>query len=561
MANAPQMKIPIGAETKDFEKGAKKVKQEMRDLNKVSSDAFSAIGSAVGVDTGKLQQFSNALQGLGNKFSEMGSSGAQALGGIIKAAGPAATAIAGLGIGAAVLSFKALKAEADAFGNTIDGLNLKLSTQAYIDTYRQALHDANADTGKSVGEAMANWQKGWARFKSNVAGTFVQWVAGEDTVGLAQAWKKVSGAIDEATAAAERNEERGNRLADVMKEELKVRKEVADIDVRIAELRRTLRDRSLDAATRSAAENEVRALINTKMEKQSAIARELYQLQAEMTAEAGSSYEDERKVVELYERMQGLLAANADQLAQIDRYSNSIKTNTEATAKAAVEVQPVRDIGSTKAIESMTINTPIKAPVELILPPEEVSEFKEHMVAELGGGWTIAIAIDPASVEKIQDISGDLKGLIQDMAFSMSEAVGNLFADLATGEDAWGNFAHAALSSFGDMAISVGKIAIEMALASEGIKAALKLGNPFVALAAGAALVILGTAVKNGLSNVASGNYSAGANMATSSATSSFNGSFEQREVYMNVTGVLKADGDQLLAVITNAEKKQNLTT
>ena len=59
------MKIPIGADTSDFDKGARKVKQEMKDLEKVSGDAFGAIGAALGVDTTKLNQFSSALSGLG----------------------------------------------------------------------------------------------------------------------------------------------------------------------------------------------------------------------------------------------------------------------------------------------------------------------------------------------------------------------------------------------------------------------------------------------------------------------------------------------------------------
>ena len=264
MANEPKMKIGIGADTGDFDKGAKKVKQEMKDLSKVSNDAFSSIGNAIGVDTGKLTQFSSALQGLGNKLQQTGNAGAQAFGSILTAIGPVATGIAGLGIAAAVTAFKALKSEAEAFGNTIDGLNLKLSTQAYINTYRQALHDANSETGKSVGEVMAEWQKSWARFKSNVSGTFVQWIAGEDTVGLGEAWRKVSASIDEATAAAERNEQRGNQLAEVMKRELEVRKEVADIDVKIAEQRRIIRDRSGDVEARTKAEAELRQLIADK---------------------------------------------------------------------------------------------------------------------------------------------------------------------------------------------------------------------------------------------------------------------------------------------------------
>jgi len=558
------MKIGIGADTGDFDKGAKKVKQEMRDLSKVSNDAFSSIGNAIGVDTGKLEQFSSALQGLGNKLQQTGNSGAQAFGSILKSIGPVATGIAGLGIAGAVAAFKALKGEAEAFGNTIDGLNLKLSTQAYIDTYRQALHDANSETGKSVGEAMANWQKGWARFKSNVTATFVQWVAGEDTVGLGEAWKKVSSSIDDATAAAERNEARGNQLAEVMKRELDVRKEVADIDVKIAEQRRIIRDRSEDVKARSEAEAQLRELITQKVQKQTAIAQELYELSAAMDDEAGSSYEDMQKVVSLYESWKGQIASASDQLAMVDRYANSIKTSTDDTAKNIARIKALRESGS--ELQSVgsgaTIGNAVSVPTQLLVPPPEViNEFKAHLVAELGDGITIAIAIDPDSVEKIHDISNELVSVATSMAENVGSAIGTLLGDLMTGGNAWENFANAALSAFGDMAIAIGKIAISTGLASEGIKAALKLENPYVAIAAGVALVALGTAVKAGLSNISNGNYSSGAGVATSNTSSAISGDYEQRDVYVNVEGTLVADGDQLLAVINNTEKKNRFTT
>ena len=561
------MKIGIGADTGDFDKGAKKVKQEMKDLTKVSNDAFGAIGSAIGVDTGKLTQFSSAIQGLGNKLQQTGSEGAKAFGSILSAIGPVATGIAGLGIGAAVTAFKALKSEAEAFGNTIDGLNLKLSTQAYIDTYRQALHDANSETGKSVGEAMAEWQKGWARFKSNVGATFVQWVAGEDTVGLAEAWQKVSAAAEKAEEAAERNEARGSRMADVMKKELQVRKEVADIELKIAQQQRIIRDSSKTAAERTQAEAKVRELISQKTEKQKAIAQELYELQAAMASETNSSYEEMSKVTSAYEHWQGILTADENSMAKIDRYANSIKTSTDETAKNIARIKALRESGNElqaitpAGVPDLSAYNRVEVPVAPIIRPEEVHEFKAHIVEELGGGITIAIAIDPDSVEKIHDITNEINSMVENMAVSVGDALGQLAGNLINGEDPWGQFANAALSAMGDMAVSVGKMAISTGVATLGIKAALESLNGYVAIAAGVALVALGAAVKTGLSNIASGNYSSGAGVVTSNTSSSFNNAYEQRDVYVNVTGTLRADGNQLVAVLNNTNKRNNITT
>lgn len=113
------------------------------------------------------------------------------------------------------------------------------------------------------------------------------------------------------------------------------------------------------------------------------------------------------------------------------------------------------------------------------------------------------------------------------------------------------------------MAIAIGKIAIEAGTASLGIKASLEslsTGGAMLAIAAGAALVMLGSAVKAGMSNIASGNYSASMG-SYSSTSSSMVSDFEGREVNVNVTGTLQADGDQLVAVINNSNKKSYYTT
>lgn len=564
MADEALLKTKSTLDNREFNKGAQQMKQQMKDLSKVSSNAFAAVGNAIGVDTAKLEQFSSAIQGLGNQFSQMSGKGAQAFGSVLKSIGPVAVGIAGLGLGAAITAFKSLKSEADNFANTIDGLNLKMGTQAYIETYRQALHDANADTGKSVGEAMANWQKGWNRFKSNVGATFVQWIAGDDTVGLAAAWSKVSAAAREAEAAADRNEVRGSKMADVLKDELKVRKQVADIDVQIAKQRRILRDHSESAAARSEAESKVRELINQKIALQTNIAQQLYELTQAMDGEARNGLEESQRTVAAYERWQGLLASSQDQLAQIDRYSNSISDASDDAAKAAKEaadamarINAIRADGGVQGVSAnVGLNNQVQVPVAPIIRPEQVHEFKEHWVTELGGGLTIAIAIDPDSVDKIRDITSEVTALVEDMASGVGESIGEMMGALISGEDPWDAFAKSALSAFGDMAVSVGKMAIATGTATLGIKAALESLNGYVAIAAGVALVALGAAVRSSLASVASGNYSASANVATANSASSYSSDYESREVTVNVTGTLEADGDQLVAVINNTNRK-----
>ncbi len=194
-----------------------------------------------------------------------------------------------------------------------------------------------------------------------------------------------------------------------------------------------------------------------------------------------------------------------------------------------------------------------------VLPQVDAEYWKETITAQLGD-FTIGIGIK-ADTEKIHDITREVNSLLESSITRTSEIIGNLVGTLAGGGDAWGDFKSAALSAFGDMAIAVGKIAIQVGLADAGIEAALSSGQWYAAIAAGAALVALGSAVKSSLSAVANGDYSAaGGSYSGGYSSSGSNNGYETRDVTVNVTGTLQANGDQLIAVINNTNKKNYYT-
>lgn len=194
-----------------------------------------------------------------------------------------------------------------------------------------------------------------------------------------------------------------------------------------------------------------------------------------------------------------------------------------------------------------------------ILPQrQDVEYFKETFQAYLGD-WQLSIGIKPDE-KAIVDLTQEINTLLESSINRTAELMGSLIGTLAAGGDAWGDFKNAAVSSLGDLAIAVGKIAIKTGVGMLGIQAALNMDNPYVAIAAGAALVALGTAVKSSLSAVASGDYSAGGGGYSGDYSSSSSGGYEQREVKVYVTGTLEADGDKLKAVINSANNKAYYT-
>ena len=572
MATEPKAKIHIGADTSDFDKGAKSVKQGLRDLDKVGGDALASLGDAFGINTGKVNQMTSAVVGLGQKLSQSGNTGVKAFGDILKSIGPVQAGIAGLGLAAAAAGFRALKAEADNFKSTIDGLNLAMATETYISTYRQAMHDANAGIGQSIGETMSGLEKRWARFTSNAGAFLATWVGDKETVGFVDSWRKVADASRSATKAAEEGEVLGSQLADLKKRELTLTTEIAEKDRDIAEQMRILRDTSKSTAERSAAEERARALINEKYAAQIQMAKDLASTQQQIDDLANNDFAATKNTEEAKQRVLALEQQQAQELAGIDRLSNRISnsasSNAAAWQKAREEAEKLAALhargesyGAALSGGLASVSTPgVTAPTLSILPQRQDVEYFKSTLQAYMGDFQLSIGIK-ADTDKIVDLTNEVNSIISTGVTTSSELIGNLVGTLAGGGDAWGDFKNAALSSFGDMAIAIGKIAISSGLAVSGIQAAINSGNWYIAVAAGAALVALGSAVKSSLSAVASGDYSAaGGGYSTSSYSSGGGGDYETRDITIQVTGTLEASGDKLQAVLDSSKNKSYYT-
>lgn len=545
MANEPKMKIGIGADTGDFDKGAKKVKQEMRDLSKVSSDAFGAIGNAIGVDTGKLGQFSSALQGLGRKFTEMGTEGSKAFGQVLTSIAPVAAGIAGLGLAGAIALFKQLNAEADAFESTIQGGVIKAQTEAYVSTFTQALRDMKG-VGQAASEGRASWKEGWRRF-----------LAGMNPMNNLDT-------LAAADAAGKRAKEIATELYNLDLKRKEVSVQISQLDAQIAQKREVISDTTRSAGERAKALADAQELIKQKMDLQLPLAEKQRDLLIEYNGLASTTIKDYDAEIAAKINVNNLIQQEAAEQRGLLRQQKQINAELQKTAALRNRTAGggIPSIGS-----GPILNNTVSVPTQLIVPSQqEFSRFKELVDFQLAGmDFQIGIELDAEKwQETAQHVADGLKSAMVQGVESMATAVGALLGDLATGQNGWENFANAAISAFGDMAIAMGKIAIEAGAEVIALNAALSsmsVPAAYMAIAAGTALVILGSAVKTGMANIANGNYSASMGVASSSSSSSLTGDFEQRDVYINVTGTLEADGDQLVAVINNTEKKNRLTT
>ena len=537
------LKTVFSSDTKDFERGSKKVRQGIKDLEQVGTSTLSTIGDAFGLNTGKIGQMTSAIVGLGAKLRDCGSTGGAAIGKLITGMGTLGAGIAGLGLGAAIAGFQRLNSLAENFGQTMQGISMKAAVDQYRATYGQAMMDSMGGKASGWFNAKTRLQTGWDRL-TNFTGNIL---AGQ---GIGQA----VAADRSATEAARQASQYAYRMSELQKQQIDNSVIIAQNNAKIAEYNRIIKDTNADNASRLEAEAKVRETIQKNYELQWNVLNEMVQLQKRINDLSSNSLEDTQKLANLEAQQVSLVTEREMKLAEIDERARSIKVSTSGGVAEMSKLngyleEASRIIEGSIDVGMMRIST---EPIERV-----VSSMGK---AEVQVPATIKPQVDKYAVQKaVADITPVVEG-----AFSvMGDSIGQLIGDLATGGDAWSNFGNIALSSMGDMAIAVGKIAIEAGLATEGIKKALTFGGGWVAIAAGTALVALGTAVKAGLSNVASGNYgaaSASGNVASSSYTAGFSSSYD-RGITVNVTGRLKANGSELVAVLNNESKRSAIAT
>jgi len=594
MAKEPKMKIGIGADTGDFEKGSKKVKDALKQLGIDANSAAGKMVASLGKATVALAGVVTAIKAVGEALNELkdqnqvlADSWGRACEGMTGAFETFKSAIVSLdftnlisNMSEAARLAQDLYDAADAMGEISTAYNISLAQQlGKIDELRLKIKDTSiseqerVQAGQELLRIYEQLEKNPTRGLGRVSDTTIDYYMqrmgvnmenrtdtqlaamrkkyleffkflgteqGESFLSAAETIAK-SGGLDSywgKTALANARKaglEENLRLAYAystkmgdddrekleqavvayLRQENKYAQETFKIRTQIQQIENegAKAAESASSAASAAADRE-RDSAKSILKRAEDSAKSELQLLSE-------KYSQEKELLEKY---------HLDTSALWDEYSKN--------------VQKLLDV-NIKDIKTITL--------EIDVDDIDMSEADAELQANIDDMLN--------EMTRYQPIIDELNNQLTDMVSNMAAAFGQLFVDLASGEDAWGNLVNAAMSAFGDMAIAIGKIAISTGMASEGIKEALSLDNPYVAIAAGVALVALGTAVKAGLSNIANGNYSSSAGIATSGSSSSFTSDYEQRDVYVNVTGTLQADGDQLVAVINNTEKKNRLTT
>lgn len=560
MASAPNMKVRATMDNSDLKKKSQESKAALRDFEKAGSDAVGKLGEAFGVNTGKIGQMMSSIRGLGEKLTESGNAGTAAFGNMLKGINGVTAGLASIGIAGVVAGFKLLNDEATAFKNTMQGANIDVMTMAYVETYRQALHDYNSETGKTIAEVQATWTKSWNVLKAQFVNEFLNMdvktgVAEPLITALLGGNQDNVAAYEEANAKATEAERIAGRIFDIQRRISDSAVEWARMERDIAEYKRIAYDKTVDTATQQDALAKATELIRQRYVEEARLRKQLADLQAQYNGLVSSSVADVDKANQLRIQEERVVASMNNALRELSERQTTITANVQKEAEARRQAQLF--VQQKKAYAADTA----EARADLSAFSESLTSQAEMIFPKL------KVPVMPVlDTKSIVDLSQQLESVLTGSLENIGAGIGNLIGDLATGGDAWGNFADMAISTFGDMAITIGKMAVSTGVATLGIKAALESLNGYVAIAAGVALIALGSAVKAGLSNVAAGNYSASTNVASATGnygagSSPINTAFENREMTIKVTGTLRAEGSQLVSVIENERTRLAHTT
>lgn len=552
MADGSNLKAKIGMDTGDFEKGAKRVTKAAQSMGKDIGTSLTDVGRAIGADAGLLGELASRIGNATTLFRGMASAGGSAASSLTKAMTGLGGAIAGLGITAAIVAFRELNSQAANFEQRLQGVNLAASAKAARETYRQSLYDSSG-----VGEA-------WANFTEQVKTRF-SWGMTNVLTGTFSADKRAAAKKDAEDAArlASQRVDLQRRLDASVESQARFQKEINE-QLLIA------RDRSKSSTERKAAEAQAVKLINDKYDEQLSIATALRDNAVAMGEITNNTDQETRDIAQANANILNIEAQRTQELTSMVRLENQITTSKTSQAQSAKETQEATEITLAAATQMVEKQRELKA----------IQDQNNAMMAaarfSLDGALPSGPGIQPGQAQRMTvpalvrpvvdpqewiDVSEELKAIIEQALFSIGDSIGQLLGDLATGGDAWGNFTNNAIQAFGEMATTVGKIAVSTGLTTLGIKAALETLNPYVAIAAGTALIALGAAVRAGMANAASGSYSTSVASSAYSSSGTFGQSSFGREMEVKVTGTLTANGSKLVAVLNNERNRTDYTT
>jgi hypothetical protein len=589
------LKALFSADTKDIKKGSKEAQQAVSAFKDEAGNSFDQFANLFGTSMGQLSDHVKVFRGGLLMLSQSFKTTAAGSGVLTVALRVLKTALISTGIGALVVALGSLVAY---FTKTQDGGDKLAKIMLQLKAVFGVITDIAAAVGRAISDAFSNPKQAvidlWNAIKTNIVNRFtglfqmfgslaklisaalkgnwdevkqaakeagqngVQIITGLDEKQQQSVRNYIAGKSAEVSAAAAA----ARRLAD-LQDEIDDKKRAwikteADLDTKLADLREKAADKekyNVDQRLKYSREAEkvLQQLWNGRIylaAQEYNAEKQIYNLKKEHTDE------EEEQLNQLYatwrslesQKSQELKGFHKEQLKIISQHQEEIKEKLE---NAAPDKDKLKEYFSKIAEFQNSLEGKIKETISSIDVDWDELLKSDKMLQDF-----------QAIGKGLDSIMSSVNSSLSDFAVTIGEGIGNIIAGVGSLGDMGANI----LSVFGELMVTVGKIAIQAGVTMLGIQA--MFANPFspaqalLVVGAGILLVALGTAVKAGIQNAGSGNMSSATSYSSGSVSSSSSSAeYSSKEIKVSVSGELQSRGNKLIAVISNESGRKKLTS
>ena len=600
-----KLKVSVDADASGFKKEMAAAKKSTQEFSKAADEMSDSLEDALGVPISSVTKIGDKLKAAGVLMKSFATDGEKSFQTVAMGAKMVSNAVAGIGLAGLLAAFKSINAEAERFRGTMQGAAVAAQDEAWKNTYKQYVSD-QVGIGEKAVDSINGWSKFWTKLGAAWTLALKNGFAGEQYYGemAEEASRIAEGADDAAKKAAAYAKVIFDTIEGIKDKQIEWKNSLSEV----AALMLTASDKSKTVQERQEAVAKAIALQKQVSGDQIAMQKTLADNIKAQNDLASSSVEDMDRQRSAYAAVEDLSRDLSQRLREMTSLQNEIANSAAATEQKWRDgVNKAIDIGMTELAKfnaemDKTLEMRDKMAMDNIAAPLKSMSASLTGRADNGKGLMGGINLDEEALKGLKQLTqfdtSAVDGLLSkidpsklsesfegyynfldemikatdDANKALNDAiVGGIsdsfqyLANCVAGLDeiSGAGMMNALLSPLAEAAIKMGEIMVSAGLASEAFKSMLT--NPYMAIAAGAALIAVGAAAKAGLQaavNSATGTSYVASTVASSGySNNSSNDRSWEREMTLHVTGTLQADGSKLVAVLNNEANRKRYTT
>ena len=617
------LKTLFTADTTGIKKGASDAKTAIKDFDNAASSAMNDVLEGFGAGFGKIGSYLSAFQGGLLKVTQGFGSATSAAGGLTKAMGVLKTALVASGIGVLIaalgsvysyftktqegsdqlaVSMSRLKQVWRSLGDTASAvgqhivesiLGTKHQTASLLEMwlkFRDAFSSERFDNSEEYEKKRIEYEQLQIQYTKELSNLQIQ---------LAEKRRE----------AEDKTKYSAKERLDILEEVLNLEDSIIDRRKKLAqeelELKRMENDMSNSTRKDLLAEAELEAKVNQIEAERAMFQKEQVAKRNEIINAARKEQQEYANMITALSDIQQLTAKikeTEDQKLEaakltysqdavnkslqeeineltsqretaLDKLIGKMGSMTNEQLKQLLSLKEFKAIMDELAgrIDTQIINTTAARvdmdlnPLEDLANSPELQDIKKKVEDSITIEPLVRVGIDDKVLqdteEKLESVVVNWTGTLSSVISSFAESIGTLIGDLLSGEaGTMENFMDNILSIIAKGISQVGQMLIMLGIAALKFKSVLS--NPWAAIAVGAALVALAAMVSAAFSNVTTGGATSGISAGgTLDVPKGYTNTWTAEQPVVQVSGELRGEGTQLVAVIKNVNQKKLRTT